>query len=144
MDDAGRVVVAEFVDCLVDEARARVRRVRDLPSRTGVYFLLAMCLFPRTGYLGVWGKLTAALDGLGVSVPSAKALRDLRHRIGIAPVRALFEVLAGPLDRPGTPGVDIFRVGSAVDGPLKKTCPSSAPVPLDPEKPPALTRTRER
>ena len=97
-----RIVPFELADCLVDQARARERRVRDLPSRTGVYFLLAMCLFPQRGYLGVWGRLTAALDG---PAPSAKALRDLRRRIGIAPVRALFEVLAGPLGRPRTPGV---------------------------------------
>jgi hypothetical protein len=100
-----RVVPFELVDCLVDDARARERRLRLLPSRTGVYFLLAMCLFPRAGYLAVWGKLTAALDGLGLGVPSAKALRDLRRRIGAAPVRALFEVLAGPLGQPRTPGI---------------------------------------
>jgi hypothetical protein len=100
-----RVVPFELVDCLVEEARARERRLRLLPSRTGVYFLLAMCLFPRAGYLAVWGKLTAALDGLGLDVPSAKALRDLRRRIGVAPARALFEVLAGPLGQPRTPGV---------------------------------------
>src|SRR5262245_54582847 len=89
-----RIVPFELADSLVDEARARERRFRLLPSRTGVYFLLAMCLFPQLGYLGVWGRLTAALDGLGLSVPSAKALRDLRRRIGVAPARALFEVLA--------------------------------------------------
>ncbi len=100
-----RVVPFELVDCLVDEARARERRFRLLPSRTGVYFLLAMCLFPRAGYLAVWGKLTAALDGLGLAAPSAKALRDLRRRIGIAPARGLFEVLAGPLGQPRTPGI---------------------------------------
>jgi Insertion element 4 transposase N-terminal/Transposase DDE domain len=100
-----RIVPFELADSLVDEARARERRFRLLPSRTGVYFLLAMCLFPGAGYLGVWGKLTAALDGLGLAAPSAKALRDLRRRVGAAPVRALFEVLAGPLGRPGTPGV---------------------------------------
>jgi Insertion element 4 transposase N-terminal/Transposase DDE domain len=100
-----RVVPFELVDCLVDDARARERRVRLLPSRTGVYFLLAMCLFPRAGYLAVWGKLTAALDGLGLDVPSAKALRDLRRRVGVAPARALFEVLAGPLGQPRAPGI---------------------------------------
>jgi hypothetical protein len=100
-----RIVPFELVDCLVDEAHARERRFRLLPSRTGVYFLLAMCLFPQDGYLAVWGRLTAALDGLGLAVPSPKALRDLRRRIGITPVRALFEVLAGPLGRPRTPGV---------------------------------------
>jgi hypothetical protein len=100
-----RIVPFELVDCLIDDARARERRFRLLPSRTGMYFLLAMCLFPRSGYLAVWGRLTAALDGLGLAAPSARALRDLRRRIGAAPVRALFEVLAGPLGRPGTPGV---------------------------------------
>ena len=100
-----RIVPFELVDCLVDDARVWERRLRLLPSRAGVYFLLAMCLFPRSGYLAVWGRLTAALGGLGLAAPSAKALRDVRRRIGAAPVRALFEVLAGPLGRPGTPGV---------------------------------------
>jgi len=100
-----RVVPFELVDCLVGDARVRERRSRLLPSRTGVYFLLAMCLFPRAGYLAVWGKLTAALDGVCPGAPSAKALRDLRRRIGVAPARALFEVLAGPLGQPRTPGI---------------------------------------
>ncbi|WP_443043878.1 transposase domain-containing protein [Streptomyces sp. NBC_00322] len=39
------------------------RRLRDLPSRVGVYFLLAMCLFPEVGYRLVWQKLTAGLPG---------------------------------------------------------------------------------
>jgi hypothetical protein len=100
-----RVVPFDLVDAVLEEAGGRERRLRLLPSRAGVYFVLAMCLFPQPGYLGVWGKLTAALDGLGLAVPTPKALRDLRRRVGIAPVKALFEVLAGPLGRPGTPGV---------------------------------------
>lgn len=40
-----------------------------------------------------------------VASPSAKALRDLRRRLGAAPVQALFEVLAGPLAHSTTPGV---------------------------------------
>ena len=58
-------------------------------------------LFPRPGYLGVWAKLTAALDGLGLAAPSAKALRDLRRRLGAAPLKSLSEVLAGPLGHLG-------------------------------------------
>jgi hypothetical protein len=104
-----RVVPFELADALLAEARARERRVRLLPSRAGMYFVLAMCLFPQDGYLGVWGRLTAGLDGLGLAVPSPKALRDLRRRIGTAPVRALFEVLAGPLGRPRTPGIMVGR-----------------------------------
>ena len=99
------IVPFELVDAVLSETRTVQRRLRDLPSRVGVYFLLAMCLFPEVGYQLVWDKLTAGLSGIPVACPTAKALRDLRRRLGSAPVRALFEVLAGPLAQPGTPGV---------------------------------------
>jgi hypothetical protein len=100
----------ELADGVLADARAVQRRLRDLPSRTGLYFVLALGLFPRLGYLQVWRKLTAGLEGLpGVPCPSAKALRDLRRRVGAAPLRALFEVLAGPAAQPSTPGVRFGR-----------------------------------
>ena len=70
-----------------------------------MYFLLALGMYPRLGYARVWAKLTAGLAGLAVPRPSEKALRDLRRRLGPAPLKALFEVVAGPLAQPGTPGV---------------------------------------
>ncbi|MGM1058489.1 transposase domain-containing protein [Saccharothrix sp. Mg75] len=70
-----------------------------------IYFLLAMCLFPEVGYRLVWQKLIGGLAGLAVAEPSAKALRDLRRRLGGAPMRRLFKVLSGPLAQPCTPGV---------------------------------------
>ncbi|MGW7754998.1 IS4 family transposase [Streptomyces violaceusniger] len=102
-----QVIPFDLVDALLDETRCVQRRLRDLPSRVGVYFLLAMCLFPEVGYRLVWSKLTAALTGgrLTVPEPTAKALRDLRRRVGAEPMRRLFEVLAGPLARPMTHGV---------------------------------------
>jgi Insertion element 4 transposase N-terminal len=81
------------------------RRLRRLPSRAGVYFVLALGMFPHLGYLRVWGKLTAGLAGLGLPRPSEKTLRDLRRRLGPAPLKALFEVAAGPLAQPHKPGV---------------------------------------
>ncbi|WUA30414.1 IS4 family transposase [Streptomyces sp. NBC_01369] len=99
------VVPFELVDAVLEETRSIQRRLRDLPSRVGVYFLLAMCLFPEVGYRLVWDKPAAGLDGIAVAGPTPKALRDLRRRLGAAPVRALFEVLARPLARPTTPGV---------------------------------------
>ncbi|WP_456302976.1 IS4 family transposase [Streptomyces mirabilis] len=99
------IVPFELVDAVLSETRTVQRRLRDLPSRVGVYFLLVMCLFPEVGYRLVWDKLTAGLSGIPVVCPTAKALRDLRRRLGSAPVRALFDVLAGPLARPTTPGV---------------------------------------
>ena len=117
-----RVVPFELVDAVLEEAGARERRLRVLPSRVGVYFVLALGLFPRPGYLGLWAKLTAALDELGLAVPSARALRDVRRRVGIAPVKTLFGVLAGPLGQPRTPGVMFGRYRTvAFDGCRSRT-----------------------
>jgi hypothetical protein len=95
----------ELVDDVLAETKTVQRRLRALPSRAGVYFVLALGMFPHLGYLRVWGKLTAGLAGLGLPPPSEKALRDLRRRLGPAPLKALFEVVAGPLGQPHTPGV---------------------------------------
>jgi hypothetical protein len=95
----------ELVDDVLEQTRTVQRRLRLLPSRAGVYFVLALAMFPRLGYARVWGKLTAGLAGLDLPAPSEKALRDLRRRLGPAPLRALFEVVAGPLAQPHTPGV---------------------------------------
>jgi hypothetical protein len=107
-----------LADAVLAETGAREQRLRDLPSRTGLYFVLALGLFPRLGYGKVRQKLTAALDGQpGVPSPSGKALRDLRRRIGAAPLKALFGVLAGPVAQPSTPGVRFGRYRTvAFDG----------------------------
>jgi hypothetical protein len=100
------IVPFELVDDLLAQALAGQRiRVRDLPHRAGVYFLLAMCLFPEVGYQQVWAKLVHGLEGLPVVSPTTKALRDLRRRVPVAAVRSLFLVLAGPLAQPRTTGV---------------------------------------
>ena len=107
----------ELVDAVLEETRAKERRLRDLPSRVGVYFVLALGLFPLLGYQNVWQKLTAALGGQALPCPSPKALRDLRRRVGTAPLKALFEVLAGPVAQPSTPGVRFGRFRTvAFDG----------------------------
>ena len=95
----------ELVDDVLSQTKTVQRRLRDLPSRVGVYFVLALMLFPRLGYARVWQKLTGGLCGLELPSPSEKALRDLRRRLGPAPLKALFEIVAGPLGRPRTPGV---------------------------------------
>ncbi len=112
-----RIVPFELADAVLEEARVRERRLRLLPSRAGLYFVLALCLFPARGYAAVWAELTAALAAVDSPVPSAKALRDLRRRLGPAPLRALFGVLAGPLGQPRTPGTWFGRYRTvAFDG----------------------------
>ncbi|MFF8619361.1 IS4 family transposase [Streptomyces sp. NPDC015350] len=103
-----QVIPTELVDAVLEETGTRERRLRLLPSRVGVYFVLALGLFEHLGARLVWDKLVA---GLAVAVPqtSEKALRDVRRRIGAAPFQRLFEVMAGPLAQPSTPGVRYRR-----------------------------------
>ena len=83
-----RCVPFDLVDAVLVETGRVQQRLRLLPSRVGVYFVLALGLFPELGYLRVWGMLASALPG-AVRV-SEKALRDVR-RVGAAPFKLLFE-----------------------------------------------------
>ena len=74
-----RYLPFELVDDVLGITGTAQKRLRALPSRVGMYFVLALALFPGIGYLRVWDKMTAALDGLGLARPSEKALRDLRR-----------------------------------------------------------------
>ena len=90
----------------------------------GVYFVLALCLFPGLGYRTVWAKLSAAPPGR--KTPSAKACRDLRRRLGAAPMRALFECWPARSPRRTPPAS-----GSAATAPSRSTgaCRSRCPTP---------------
>src|ERR1700755_3439045 len=79
-----RYLPIELVDDVLVSTGALQMRMRALPSRVGMYFVLAMTLFPGIGYLKVWGKMTAGLEDLGLARPSEKALRDLRRWLGPA------------------------------------------------------------
>ncbi|MBB5801980.1 hypothetical protein F4560_001748 [Saccharothrix ecbatanensis] len=61
-----------------------------------VYLLLAAGLFAEAGYRQVWARLVAGLDGLPVAMPTSSAPAQARRRIGAAPLRASFALLAGP------------------------------------------------
>jgi hypothetical protein len=43
----------------------------------------------------------------GRKTPSEKAARDLRRDLGATPMKALFEVLVGPVAAPDAEGVDV-------------------------------------
>jgi transposase IS4-like protein len=94
-----RYLPFELVDDVLAQTRTMQQRLLALPSRTGVYFVLALGLFPGIGCARVWAKLCAGLAGAGMVVPavSEKALRELRRRLGAAPFKALFELVAGPV-----------------------------------------------
>ncbi|MGH3831220.1 MAG: transposase domain-containing protein, partial [Pseudonocardiaceae bacterium] len=100
-----RIVPFQMVDAVLGETGKVLARIRDLPSRVVVYLLLAAGLFAEVGYGQVWAKMISGLDGLGVVTPTAGALAQARRRIGVAPLRALFDLLRGPGAGPRTKGV---------------------------------------
>ncbi len=91
-----QIVPFEMVDAALESAGAVQSRLRELPSRVVVYLLLAGCLFTEIGYGGVWAKLCSGLNGLSLAAPGSSALAQARRRIGSAPLRELFALLAGP------------------------------------------------
>jgi len=112
-----RHVPFDLVDAVLAETGRVQQRLRMLPSRVGVYLLLAMGLYEHVGLAGIWSKLVAGLGALNLATPSARALRKLRARVGAAPLRVLLDTLAVPLAPPSTPGV-FYRCWRtvAVDG----------------------------
>ncbi|SRR5712691_10340448 len=55
----------ELVHDVLEQTRTVQRRLRVLPSRVGVYFVLALGMFPRLGYLRVSGKPGRGPDRAG-------------------------------------------------------------------------------
>jgi len=112
-----RILPFEMVDAVLAETGAQQRRVRDLPSRVVVYLLLAAALFADLGYGQVWARMIAGLGGLSVAVPTAGALAQARRRVGVAPLRALFDLLRGPAAGVSVKGVRWrARLVTAIDG----------------------------
>jgi Insertion element 4 transposase N-terminal/Transposase DDE domain len=114
------VLTAQVGPALVDEvvaaAGAAQRRVRLLPARAVVYFVLALCLFSGAdaaappGYRSVARWLTSGLrqSPNALRVPSSPALSRARQRLGAEPLRLLFERLRGSRATPATPGAFAF------------------------------------
>jgi hypothetical protein len=91
-----QVVTPSMVDAAL-AATGRVQaRVRKLPSRVTVYFVLAMALFGECGYRGVWAAMVAS-PGVTDLDPSAAALCQARRRVGSVPLAALFDQVKGTL-----------------------------------------------
>lgn len=100
----GLGVLTPFVSPgLVDEALVVAgrdeRRFRALPSRLGVYFVLALILLrARSGTAVIRAMVPIGglirLAGAGWRVPSSTGLTKLRDRIGVVPFQLLFGALA--------------------------------------------------
>ena len=120
-----QIVPFEMVDAALTETNTVQQRVRALPSRVVVYLLIAAGLFAELGYQQVWARMTAGLDGLVVARPSPAALAAARRRIGIAPLRMVFDLLRGPASSVATTGMTWRgRLVCAIDGTIL-CCPDT-------------------
>lgn len=106
-----RILRRDLIDEVVAETvpRDKATRVRLLPPRVVVYFVLALCLFADEPYEEVMRKLVNGLTSLRLwtskwNVPTSSAVSQARTRLGAAPLAALFERVAVPSARPGTVG----------------------------------------
>ncbi len=98
------VVAPDLVDEAVGDGLAWEMRLRALPSRLGVYFVLGLCLFSYLPYGQVLRELVCGLEpglgGAGWQVPAATALTGVRRRVGEKPLESLFRRLC-PAPAPG-------------------------------------------
>lgn len=99
-----QIVDFDLVDLVLQETGAREKRLRLLTARVVVYFTLALALFEHCSCRAVWGKLTAALGPLTPIHPAASSLARACRRLSAAPLRRLFETIAGPVAGPGQAG----------------------------------------
>jgi hypothetical protein len=99
---AGQIPAALVDQVLVDTGRVQ-RRLRRLPARAVVWFVLALTLFGGQGYRSVWREL-AHSEGDDAPTPSTPGLSQARRRVGPAPLAELFTRLRGPQAAPGAAG----------------------------------------
>ncbi len=125
------VVTPELVDEAVRDGLAREVRLRSLPSRLGVYFVLGLCLFSDLPYGQVLRELTsgleAALAGAGWRLPASTALTGVRRRVGERPLESLFRRLCSALSPGRSPWSHICGLlAVAWDGTTIDACDSPA------------------
>jgi hypothetical protein len=87
------------VDEILDLLGRREQRQRLLPARLMVYFTLGMWIFGALSYEEVLAEIVRAVPGLtlpaGTETATAAAIGRARRRLGVEPLRLLFEQAAG-------------------------------------------------
>jgi hypothetical protein len=98
-----------LVDGVLADTGRQHQRQRLLPARLVVYYVLAMTLFSHAGYEEVMRSLVEGLSWQSGwksrwQVPSKSAIFQARARLGVEPLRELFERACVPVAGPSTAG----------------------------------------
>src|ERR671921_610276 len=102
-------VSGDLIDAVLAETGRQSQRRRQLPARLVVYYVMALALYAQASYGEVLRGLLEGvrwlrLGGAELAVATKSAVTRARVRLGVAPVRVLFERLARPFATPGVPG----------------------------------------
>jgi hypothetical protein len=102
------------VDLVLDAAGRREQRQRLLPARLMVYFTLGMWIFNALSYEEILAEILRDIPGLAHGpadeTASAAAIGRARRRLGVEPLRLLFEQAAGSAaTKPGPASVNGWR-----------------------------------
>lgn len=102
-----RLLNRDLVDEVLDRTGRREQRVRLLPARVVVYYVMALTLFYGEAYEEVMRRLVAGLRFTGSwrgdwKVPTTGAIAQARARLGEEPLRELHHRVAVPMAGPGS------------------------------------------
>ena len=117
-----RVIPPEAVHAVLDEHGCNTRRVRSFPAVAGVYYCMALSLYPEAAYEEVFAVVAQGLAwSSGAAEPALVAkssISGLRSRIGAAPLADLVRLCCVPLSQERT-HPEAFYAGRrlvAIDG----------------------------
>lgn len=112
----------DLLEEVINRTGCRERRSRRLPAHVMIRYVIAMGLYFEESYEEVMRRLVGSLRKMGSwvddwQVPTASAICQARQRLGVAPVKELFDRAAVPVAGPGTKGAWLARRRlMAIDG----------------------------
>lgn len=96
-----QIIQQQRLDYILAHTTKRRTRQRRLVASSTVWLVIAMSLLAHLSIPMVWRHLHCSTDQ---PEPDPSAFTKARNRLGVAPLRALFQQLAHPIAQPGTPG----------------------------------------
>lgn len=116
------VASGDLIEDVLAATGRREKRKRLLPAHVMVRFCQAMCLFYEDDYEEVMNKLVESLRDMNSwsaewNTPTTSAIAQARQRLGVEPLRELFDRCAVPVAESGTKGAWLAgRRLMAIDG----------------------------
>ncbi|MBA3490032.1 MAG: IS4 family transposase [Longispora sp.] len=108
----------QMIDEVIAECGRVQQRIRALPARIALYFVLALWLCPGQGYAEVlrvvFAQFRHRLRAGSWRIPTVSAAIKARHRLGREPLKALFRRLRGPHAEGSEPGMSMFGLDIAL------------------------------